>query len=89
VASSSHLAPDEKGMIKASVSTAGRRGLFSKRITVLSNDPKKPHVMLAIIIEVMSETLQKPLEPSKRPETPAQQPTQQSPKVPAQAPSTQ
>ena len=51
MASSSRLAPNEKGKIKVSVSTTGRKGRFSKNVRVYTNDPKKPMVLLTIMVE--------------------------------------
>jgi len=48
MASSSHLKPGEQGRIVAKVATAYRSGILHKSIDVLTNDPKRPRVILAL-----------------------------------------
>lgn len=48
MASSSHLKPGEKGKISAKLDLHGKRGLVSKGISVYSNDPRRPAVVLVL-----------------------------------------
>ncbi len=64
MASSGRLKQGEKGVISARVSTAGKSGCVSETITVRSNDPKRPKVVLtlsAIIVETMQSPAAMPL----------------------------
>jgi hypothetical protein len=48
MASSDHLKPKEKGKIIAKINIKGRSGYLSKTIRVMSNDPKRPLVILIL-----------------------------------------
>ncbi len=48
MASSSHVAPGEKGYITIKVSTAGRRGVITENVEVTSNDALRPQITLTI-----------------------------------------
>lgn len=48
MASSSHLKPGEKGAISAKMSTAAKKGLTIETIEIISNDPKRPKVVLTL-----------------------------------------
>jgi hypothetical protein len=48
VASSSHLKPGEKGKITARASTLMKKGFMTETIEVVSNDPKRPTVILTL-----------------------------------------
>jgi len=54
MASSSHLNPGETGVITGKLSTSMKKGLVSETIEVVSNDPKRPKLILtlqALILE--------------------------------------
>ncbi len=53
MASSSHLKHGEKGAITARVSTAMKSGPIAETIEVVSNDPKRPKVILTLEAEVL------------------------------------
>jgi len=53
MASSSHLKSGEKGIITARVSTLMKIGLTSETIEVVSNDPKRPKVMLTLKANIL------------------------------------
>ncbi len=53
MASSSHVAPGEKGYITIKVSTAGRRGVITENVEVTSNDALRPQITLTIRAFVM------------------------------------
>jgi hypothetical protein len=46
--SSNHLKPGEKGKVVAKIDVSDMFGRISKRVKVISNDPKRPVVMLII-----------------------------------------
>lgn len=48
MASSSHVAPNEKGYITVKVNTANRRGLIVENVEVISNDAVRPQITLTI-----------------------------------------
>jgi hypothetical protein len=48
MASSSHLKPGEKGIITVKASTEGKSGLLVETAEVVSNDPKRPKVVLTL-----------------------------------------
>ncbi|MBM4137075.1 MAG: DUF1573 domain-containing protein [Nitrospira sp.] len=48
MASSDHLKPKEKGKIIAKINIKGSSGYISKTIRVMSNDPKRPLVILIL-----------------------------------------
>jgi len=48
VASSSHLKAGEKGSIIARASTLMKKGFLTETIEVVSNDPKRPTVILTL-----------------------------------------
>ena len=48
VAGSSHLSPGEKGKIIARISTSMKKDALEEVIEVVSNDPVKPKVSLAL-----------------------------------------
>ncbi len=53
MASSSHMAPGEKGYITIRVNTAGRRGVIAENVEVTSNDVVHPQITLTIRAVVM------------------------------------
>lgn len=53
--SSRDLAPNEKGQIKVTLHTRGRRDKVQKSITVESNDPDHPTIKLTIMAAVKAE----------------------------------
>lgn len=57
MASSSHLKQGEKGAITARVSTAMKSGPIEETIEVMSNDPKKPKVILTLEAVVLVNLL--------------------------------
>jgi len=59
MASSSHLKQGEKGIISARVSTAMKSGPIEETIEIVSNDPKRPKVILTLEATVL-ETLMPP-----------------------------
>ncbi len=63
MASSSHLKAGEKGAITARVSTAMKSGPIEETIEVLSNDPKRPKVILTLEAVVL-ENLLPPVKPN-------------------------
>jgi hypothetical protein len=48
MASSSHLKPGEKGAITVKASTAGKSGPLTETAEVVTNDPKRPKVVLTL-----------------------------------------
>jgi hypothetical protein len=48
MAGPSHLKQREKGTIRARIATFNKRGLIVETIEVLSNDPKRPNVILTL-----------------------------------------
>jgi len=48
MASSSHVKPDDKGVIAVKVNTAGRKGLIVENVEVMSNDPLRTQITLTI-----------------------------------------
>jgi len=48
MASSSHLKPGEQGTITARMSTTGKKGPTTETVGVVSNDPKRPKVILTL-----------------------------------------
>ena len=48
MAGSGRLKPGEKGMITARVSTALKDGLTTETVEVVSNDPKRPKIVLTL-----------------------------------------
>jgi hypothetical protein len=63
MASSSHLKQGEKGIISARVSTVMKSGPIQETIEIISNDPKRPKVILTLEATVL-ETLMPP--PAKK-----------------------
>ena len=61
MASSSRLKPGEKGSITAKVDTAQRNSILVKTIQLISNDPKRPTVVL---------TLKATIQETPQPQTP-------------------
>ncbi len=61
MASSSHIKPNEKGAISVKVNTAGRKGLITENVEVISNDSLRPQIALTIRALVMD--VDKPLFP--------------------------
>jgi hypothetical protein len=57
VASSSHLKAGEKGAITARVSTLMKKGFTTETIEVVSNDPKRPKVILILQATIMENIL--------------------------------
>jgi hypothetical protein len=57
MASSSHLKQGEKGAITARVSTAMKSGPIEETIEVVSNDPKRPKVILTLDAVVLDNLL--------------------------------
>ena len=57
MASSSHLKQGEKGMITARVSTVMKSGPLEETIEVVSNDPKRPKVILTLEATVLENML--------------------------------
>ena len=57
MASSSHLKQGEKGAITARMSTALKSGPIEETIEVVSNDPKKPKVILILDAVVLDNLL--------------------------------
>jgi hypothetical protein len=57
MASSSHLKHGEKGTITARVPTAMKSGPIEETIEVLSNDPKRPKVVLTLEAVVLENLL--------------------------------
>ncbi len=57
MASSSHLKYGEKGAITARMSTAMKGGAIEETIEVVSNDPKRPKVILTLEAEVLENLL--------------------------------
>lgn len=51
-ASSTHLKPGEKGSVKAVIDLRGKKGIFSKKIDVYTNDPITPVTTLSVKISV-------------------------------------
>ena len=56
VASSSHLKPGVKGAITAKVSTFNKTGLTVETVEVLSNDTKRPKVILTLRAIIINNT---------------------------------
>lgn len=48
MASSSRVGPGEKGDIRAKVDTSNRKGMLTKTIDVMSNDPRRPKITLTM-----------------------------------------
>ncbi|SPP99750.1 hypothetical protein NBG4_1110006 [Candidatus Sulfobium mesophilum] len=48
MASSSHVAPGEKGYITVKVNTANRRGVIVENVEVTTNDAVRPQITLTI-----------------------------------------
>lgn len=46
---------NEEGEIKVTFNTSGRSGVQSKTVSVQSNDPKSPNVMLSFTCEIISK----------------------------------
>lgn len=57
MASSSHLKHGEKGTLTAKVSTLNKKGLTVETIEVLSNDPKRPKVILTLQVTILENIL--------------------------------
>ena len=57
MASSSHLKHGEKGTLTAKVSTLNKKGLTIETIEVLSNDPKRPKVILTLQATILENIL--------------------------------
>jgi hypothetical protein len=57
MASSGRLKPEEAGEITAKVNTKGRSGKLHKTVTVLSNDPERPEVVLSLKAMVVNSVL--------------------------------
>jgi hypothetical protein len=60
VASSSHLKPGEQGKITARMSTEMKKGLTSGTFEVVSNDPRRPKVVLTLKAMIMENILPLP-----------------------------
>jgi hypothetical protein len=54
------IAPGATGMVRARVDTGGFAGAISKGVTVLSNDPTNPRVVLTIHADVQADVLLAP-----------------------------
>ena len=52
MASSSHLKPGEKGRLTAKVDTRNRAGAIMKSVTVYTNDPVRPKVVLSLKADI-------------------------------------
>lgn len=50
-----NFAKGEKGEIKVTFSTTGRNGIQNKTISVQSNDPNNPNVMLSFTCDIVSK----------------------------------
>lgn len=48
-----HFATSEEGEIKVTFNTSGRSGVQSKTVSVQSNDPQNPNVMLSFTCEIV------------------------------------
>ena len=48
MASSSHVKPNEKGIITVKVNTLNRKGMIIENVEVISNDSARPQVTLTI-----------------------------------------
>jgi len=57
VASSSHLNAGEKGGIIARVSTLMKKGFITETIEVVSNDHKRPTVILTLQATILENTV--------------------------------
>jgi hypothetical protein len=53
MASSSHVKPNEKGIITVKVNTASRKGLIVENVEVVNNDSLQTQVTLTIRANVM------------------------------------
>ncbi len=56
MASSSRLKAGQTGTILVSVNTSNRRGVILKTVEVLTNDPRKPRVILTLRADVTSDS---------------------------------
>jgi hypothetical protein len=61
VAGSSHLKAGEKGKITARMSTLMKNGFITETIEVVSNDPKRPAMILTLQATILENIL--PLRP--------------------------
>jgi len=61
MASSSHLNKGGKGILKTKISTLNKKGVTVETITVFSNDPKRPKVVLSVQTTIL-EALTQPIE---------------------------
>jgi hypothetical protein len=57
VASSSHLKAGEKGGIIARVSTLMKKGFMTETVEVVSNDPKRPTVILTLQATILENVV--------------------------------
>jgi len=48
MASSSHLKPGQKGVLTARAETALKKGTVIETVSVLSNDPRRPKIVLTL-----------------------------------------